>query len=32
MRFLKIQQDRFIRIPRGDSDTHAIIREQSGAT
>ena len=32
MRFFKIQQDRFIRIPCCDGDTHPVFREQSGAT
>jgi hypothetical protein len=29
---LQILQDRFVRIPGGDADTHAAFREQPGAT
>ena len=29
---LQSRQDRFVRIPRGDGDTHAALREQPGAT
>ena len=32
VRLLKILQDRFVRIPGRDPDTHAVLREQSGAT
>jgi hypothetical protein len=32
VRFLETLQDRFVRIPGCDTDTHAVFREQPGAT